>query len=439
MTEKPNPNSKPKVVFVTAGGAGMYCGSCMRDNALVRNLMRMGWEIELLPAYTPVRTDEEDVSVDHVFFGGVNMFLQQNIPIFRWLPRWLDRWLDNPDLIRTLSSKAVKIDAAQLGKMTLATVEGEAGILRKEHRKFVDWLRDHSKPDLVNLTNLLIGGCIPLIRRELPGKPVLVTLQGDDLFLDHLTEPWRSKVIAKMRELAKDVDGFITFNRYYADFMGEQLLIPAEKFHIVPLGIETEGFLDLEREPGRPPTVGYFARICREKGFHNAVSAFIELHKIEGMSGARLLAGGWLGASDQEFFAAQLARLREAGLEDNFRYVGSPDREGKLQFFREIDVFSVPSEYREPKGMSVLEAMAAGLPVVQPAHGAFPEMLAGHAAGSLVEPNNSTQLAAAWAGWLGNPEKRAAAGAAGRELALAKSTSARMAETTAAVYENWLD
>ena len=161
---------KPKVVFVTAGGAGMYCGSCMRDNTLVRNLMQQGWDIELLPAYTPVRTDEEDVSVDHVVFGGINMYLQQKIPFLRWLPRWMDRWLDNPKLIKSLSSGSIDIDAKQLGRMTLATVQGESGILRKEHRKFVDWLRDHSHPELINLTNLLIGGCIPLIRKELPGK-----------------------------------------------------------------------------------------------------------------------------------------------------------------------------------------------------------------------------------------------------------------------------
>ncbi|MFT5470413.1 MAG: glycosyltransferase involved in cell wall biosynthesis [Verrucomicrobiales bacterium] len=435
MSEVPNPN--PKVVFVTAGGAGMYCGSCMRDNTLVRNLMAMGWNIELVPAYTPVRTDEENVSIDQVVFGGVNMFLQQKIPLFRWLPRWMDRWLDNPKLLKSLTSKSIKIDPKQLGKMTLATVEGESGILRKEHRRFVDFLREHSKPDLVNLTNLLIGGCIPLIRRQLPGKPILVTLQGDDLFLNQLTEPWKTRVLMRMREVAKEVDGFVTFNQYYADFMGEQLLIPPEKFHIVPLGVETEDFLALEREPGRPPTVGFFARISPEKGFHNAVDAFIELHKIPGMQDARLLAGGWLGANDQEFYEAQIAKLKAANLEAQFHYIGSPDRDGKLQFFREIDVFSVPTDYHEPKGLYVLEALAAGLPVVQPKHGAFVEMLGENPAAVLVQPGEPQALANAWSELLANEFKRLEMGKSGRNLSAEKLNAAEMARRTAETYQKF--
>lgn len=432
-----SPNSKPKVVFVTAGGAGMYCGSCMRDNTLVRNLMAMDWNIELVPAYTPVRTDEENVSIDQVVFGGVNMFLQQKIPFFRWLPRWMDRWLDSPKLLKSLTSKSIKVDPKQLGKMTLATVEGESGILKKEHRRFVDFLRDFSKPDLINLTNLLIGGCIPLIRRELPGKPILVTLQGDDLFLNQLTEPWKTRVLDRMREVAKQVDGFVTFNRFYADYMGQQLLIPAEKFHIVPLGVETADFLDLERATGRPPTVGFFARISPEKGFHNAVDAFIELHKIEGMQDARLLTGGWLGANDQEFYEAQLAKLKAAGLENHFENVGSPDRDGKLEFFRRIDVFSVPTDYHEPKGLYVLEALAAGVPVVQPAHGAFVEMLESNPGGVLAAPGDSAALAKAWADLLADQPKRVSMGLAGRQTVAERGSAGFMANATAEIYRKF--
>ncbi len=430
--------SKPKVTFVTAGGAGMYCGSCMRDNTLVRNLSKLGWDIELLPAYTPVTTDEEDVSVDQVFFGGLNMYLQQNVPFFRWLPKWMDRWLDNPNLIKKASSGTMKVNGSFLGKMTLATVEGDHGILRKEHRNFVNWLRDHSRPDLVNLTNLLIGGCVPLIRQELPGKPILVTLQGDDLFLDQLEEPWRSKVIQRMQELVRDVDGFVTFNRYYAGLMADQLKIPEDKFHLVPLGIETADFELLERETGHPPTVGYFARICPEKGFHNAVAAFIILAKQSGMEHLRLKAGGWLGGDHQEFFAKEKKKLEDAGLIDRFDYIGAPDREGKLAFFRQIDLLSVPTDYREAKGMYVLEAMAAGIPVVQPAHGSFPELIGGSGGGILVEPGNPEVLAEAWKSILVDAALREQYGLAARAHVHARSTASIMAEVTAQVYERFL-
>ncbi len=426
--------AQQKIVFVTAGGAGMYCGSCMRDNTLVRNLTRGGWDVELVPAYTPVTTDEEDVSADRVVLGGINMYLAQNVPLFRHLPVWLTGWLDRPGLLRRATSGAVQVDGAKLGPMTLATVKGEAGAQRREHRKFVRWLKEESRPGLINLTNLLIGGCIPLIKREMPGVPVLVTLQGDDLFLDQLTEPWRSRVIAQLRELAREVDGFVTFSRFYADFMGELLGVSADKFHLVPLGVESSDFHVLDRIPNRPPTIGFFARISPEKGFHHFIDGFVNLAAKSGMEEARIRAGGWLGTQHREFFQAQLGKLEAAGLESRFTCIGSTDRAGKLRFFQEIDVFSVPTQFLEPKGLYVLEALAAGLPVVQPRHGAFPELLDGVAASRLVEPGNAAELAEAWHEILtGEPL------VTDRQRIAETNSAQRMAEATAEIYRGFLD
>ena len=61
-----------KIAIITAGGAGMYCGSCMQDNSLALALLSLGQDVQLLPTYTPIRTDESDVSLDRVFFGGIN-------------------------------------------------------------------------------------------------------------------------------------------------------------------------------------------------------------------------------------------------------------------------------------------------------------------------------------------------------------------------------
>lgn len=424
----------PKVVFVTAGGAGMYCGSCMRDNTQVRNLIRKGWDIELVPAYTPVTTDEEDVSIDRVVLGGINMWLDQAVPLFRHLPGWMTDWLDKPGVIRRATSGTVKVDATKLGPMTLATVKGETGAQRREHRKFVRWLKEESQPKLVNLTNLLIGGCIPMIKKELPNVPILVTIQGDDLFLGQLTEPWRTRVIDQMKSLANEVDGFVTFSRFYADEMSEMLEIDPEKFHIVPLGIEAEDYHELERLPDRAPTVGFFARISPEKGFHHFIDGFLDLAKRPGMDDVQIRAGGWLAGQDEEFYEAQLQKLKAAGLESRFTYVGSPDRAGKLQFFREIDLFSVPTDYLEPKGIYVLEALASGLPVVQPHHGAFPELLDGLTAARLVEPKNPTQLADAWQDVLEThslvPDRHGVA---------ATHSAEQMAEAAAEIYLRYLE
>lgn len=433
----PGPGSAPKIVFVTAGGAGMYCGSCMRDNALVRNLLRLGWNAELIPAYTPIRTDEEDVSVDRVFLGGINLYLRQAVPLLRALPPWLLSWLDRPAFLRRVASgDRIPVDAGKLGALTLAILTGESGALRQEHRKFAAWLGREARPALVNLTNLLIGGCIPLIRRELPGTPILVTLQGDDLFLDQLTEPWRSRVVREMQILARSVDRFITFSADYAGLMSELLDVSQERFDLVPLGIDVPDLGGTPSPRTGAPVVGYFARICPEKGFQHAVDAFLELAQLPGMETVRFQAGGWLGAKDREFFQAQSVKLERAGLRERFHYAGSPDGAGKWAFLREIDVFSVPTEIREPKGISVLEALAAGAAVVQPAHGAFPELLRDCPVAQLVEPRNPGALAGAWHGLLSGRDQLDRA--AGAEFVRTRASAAGMARATAEIYRREL-
>jgi glycosyltransferase involved in cell wall biosynthesis len=428
--------SSPKVVFLTAGGAGMYCGSCMRDNTLVRHLAARGWNIELVPAYTPIRTDEEDVSADRVFFGGINLYLLQTFPLLAHLPGWVFRWLDSPSLIRRATANAsIPVDARQLGEMTLATLNGEHGLLRKEHARFVDWLVKESRPSLLNLTNLLIGGSIPLLRRRLPDVPILVTLQGDDLFLGQLTEPWKSAVIARMRELAAQADGFLTFSHAYADLMAALLEVPRDRFHLVPLGIDADPPAPRDTGTDRAPALGFFARLSPEKGFHHAVDAFLRLAQKPGMERTTFHFGGWLGARDRPFVEAQIQRLADGGLEGRFFHHGSPDRAGKSAFFRGIDLFSVPADFFEPKGLYVLEALAAGVPVIQPAHGAFPELLSACPAARLVPAHDPGALAEAWWEVLCSPDRGAAMGALGPAFIRDTASATRMAERTAEVYQ----
>jgi glycosyltransferase involved in cell wall biosynthesis len=413
----------------------------MRDNTLVRHLAALGWDIELVPAYTPIRTDEADVSVDRVFFGGINLYLRQRFPFLRHTPGWLLRWLDHPALIRRATARAgsVQVDPRELGPLTLATLDAEHGTLRGEHERFLRWLVAESRPALLNLTNLLIGGSIPRLREVLPGVPVLVTLQGDDLFLGQLQPPWHDAVIRKMRDLAARADGFITFSATYADAMADLFAVPRERFRIIPLGIDPADLSPRDAgPPDAPPTVGYFARLCPEKGFHHAVDAFLRLARMPGLESARFHFGGWLSAQDRPFFDAQRAKLRDAGLDARIHHAGSPDRAGKAAFLRALDVFSVPADFLEPKGLSVLEALACGVPVVQPAHGSFPELLAHCPAARLVPPKDPDALAAAWRDLLLLPDRGRAVGSAGPPFVRDRAHARLMAEATAEVYREFL-
>ena len=424
----------------------MFCGSCMRDNAVAAGLRKRGLDVALVPLYTPIRTEDEDVSLDQVFFGGINVYLQEKIPFFRWLPEFFDRWLDNPKLIRRVASGAMSVDAKELGGMTLSMVRGEHGHQRKEVHRLVKWLKNDMQPDLVCLTNLLVGGSVPAIRRELPGVPILVTLQGDDVFLDELVEPWRGEVLSEMRKLARDVDGFIVFNDFYRQRMADLLDIPEEKFCRTALGVEEDHFVNVARERAEHPkktdaprVIGYFARQCPEKGFDVMVDAFLDLAARPGFEDVEFHSGGWLSEKDRGFYDEQVQKIDQRGLSPRFNPVGSPDMDGKVAFFRDLDVFSVPARFVEPKGIYALEAMACGVPVVATDHGAFPEMIAASGGGKLVPKEDSTALADELAKLLGDSELRTQLGAAGHDWVVRECGREAMARTTEEVFSRFLN
>ena len=385
-----------KLVYLTSGAAGMYCGSCMNDNTLARAMIELGHDVQLIPLYTPIRTDDRSVADGHVFFGGINVYLQQKVPLFRYLPRWLDHVLDQPWLIRWATGSAPSTSANMLGALTVSMLRGSHGFQRKEVKRLVQWLAGHSHPDLFVFSNVLTAGCVPDLKKQF-GVPVAVMLQGDDIFLRDLPEPFQQEALAEIRRLAEQIDGFLAHSRFYADKMSEYLGIPREKIHVVPLGIDTRDFegisVDAAARDGRPPTVGYLARLAPEKGLHLLAEAFILLRKMAGMEQARLRIAGWLGAHRRAYAEEVFGKLRAAGLLEAFEYVGEVDRKGKVEFLKSIDVLSVPTTYEEPKGLFVLEALAAGVPVVVPEHGSFPETLAELGGGVLHRPRDAEDLA----------------------------------------------
>jgi glycosyltransferase involved in cell wall biosynthesis len=391
-------NAKLKIAYLTAGAAGMYCGSCMHDNTLARAMIRQGADVQLIPLYTPIRTDEEDVSGNRIFFGGINVYLQQNLPGFRFLPSWMVRALDQRWLIRWATKKSTSVRAETLGPLTVSMLRGSQGFQRSEVDRLVEWLAGDLKPDIVIFTNFLIAGCAPEIKKRLQSK-IVVTLQGDDIFLDGLTEPYKTQAFAEIRKLSHSVDAYITASQFYADFMSKYLQINRENVAVLPLGLDTADFAEVappaplpQRPAGRPPTIGYLARIAPEKGFHLLVDAYVEIIR-RGRTDVRLEAAGWLGDHRKDYFEEQLAKLRSAGAEQGFLYWGAVDRSQKREFLKSIDLLSVPTTYQEPKGLFLLEALASGTPVVQPNHGAFPELLEQTGGGILVEPNSPTALA----------------------------------------------
>ncbi len=424
------------IAYITAGAAGMYCGTCMQDNSLATALIESGHEVSLLPTYTPTRTDEKNVADEHIFFGALNVYLQQK-GFFRH-SRFLDGLLDNRTLLRWVGKMAGKAstDAADLGALTLSMLEGEKGHQARELDKLVDFLEEVVQPDVVHLSFTLFAGFARRIQERLK-IPVVCALQGEDLFFEDLVEPFKTQVEKEVRERCAEIEAFTAPCVYYADFMAERYGIPRDRVHITRLSIDSDELIASSKI--KPPhedslVIGYLARQCPEKGLHHLVEAFELLAPKYPADRLTLRIAGFLGPKDEAYVEKLKQRVRDRGLDAQVDWVGEVDRQGKIDFLNSLDVFSVPTVYHEPKGRFVPEALACGVPVVLPHHGAFPEWIEHTDGGLLFEPESPSALAEALDQLLQQPKRRHALAEAGQAAIRDHFHPAKMAQETVSVY-----
>jgi glycosyltransferase involved in cell wall biosynthesis len=425
-----------RIAYIAAGAAGMYCGSCLHDNTLAAALLALGDEVVLIPTYTPIRTDETDVSVRRVFFGGINVYLQQKWSIFRRTPWWFDRLLDSPALLDRLSRRAASVDPTQLGDMTVSMLQGEAGHQRKELDKLVHWLLTDIRPDVVHLSNAMQLG---MARRlaDRCGPPVVCQLSGEDIFLEKLPQPFYDQARHHLRERAADVDAFVAINRYYADYMTEYLSIDRRRVHVIPHGLNLDGHAARpQKAAGARRVIGYFARICPDKGLHLLVDACERLAADLNVPPFDLRAAGYLGAADRPYLEGLEKKVAAGPLAGRFTYLGELDRAQKIAFLQSLDMMSVPTVYRESKGLPALEAMANGVPVVLPDHGSFSEMIADTGGGLLCRPHEPGDLAEKLGELLRDPVRATALGLNGRHAVVDRYHARHMAEQMRELYRS---
>jgi glycosyltransferase involved in cell wall biosynthesis len=424
-----------KILYLTGGAGQMYCGSCLRDNALATELIARGHDVSLLPVYTPTLTDEPNVSGDRVFFGGISVYLEQYLPLFRNSPKWLDRLWDSTAMLNLASRRSISTSPKMLGELTVSMLKGEDGFQHKEIAKMLEWLSHEGAPDVISLPYTLLLGLAKPIREAL-GRPICCTLQGEDLFLEGLQEPYRSESKKLIRANIKYVDAFIAVSHYYARFMPDYLGIPPWKISVVPLGINLNGYG--QRNPARsePFTVGFFARIAPEKGLHVLADAYRRLRARGDLQNARLEAAGYLAPEHKDYLGGIETEMKQAGLGDEFHYRGVLDREEKIAFLQTLDLLSVPATYDEPKGMFLLEAMACGVPLVQPRRGGFTEIIETTGGGELVAPDDPDSLAEGILRVARDPALAQKLGQNGFENVRQHYSVAQMAERALAVYES---
>ena len=383
------------VQVIPSVGDSFYCENCLRDVGLVSALRKQGHEVLMLPMYLPVDLDEDEPSVQTpIFFGGINVYLQQKSAFFRKTPRWIDRLFDSPALLRWVGRKSNMTRASDLGRMTISMLQGREGRQAKELNRLVNWLgAQDNKPDVVLLSNVLLAGLAGSIRKTL-GVPVLCMLQDEDGFLDVLTEPYSTRSWEMLTQLAGDIDAFIAVSRYYADVMRHRLQLVADRVHVVYPGISLGGYRRVQGAP-EVPTIGFLSRMCFNKGLDTLVDTFINLKRNDKLSNAQLRIAGGRTAGDRDFINQIRQKLGDSGFIDDVEFLQDFDNNARIDFVRTLSVLSVPERQPVACGLYVLEALAAGVPVVEPARGAFPELLEMTGGGVLYEPDNTSALSAA--------------------------------------------
>ena len=382
-----------RIIQITPGAGGMFCGNCFRDNALVATLRKMGHDTLMVPLYLPMRLEDEDQSAGTpVFFGGLNVYLQEKSSLFRTAPKWLHDMLASPALLKWAAGRSAKTRAGDLGDLTISMLRGEEGNQSRELDELIAWLKGQPRPDVVCLSNALLIGLVRRLKATLRA-PVIVFLQGEDTFLDALPEPARAQAWEILSARAAEADLFIAPSRYFAELMQQRLDLPADRVRVIHNGINLEGFSPATSPPD-PPVLGYFARMCPEKGLDQLVDAFIHLRQRATVPNLRLRVGGGCGPSDESFVNSLRTKLRRAKLEQDTEFHPNVSRATKLEFLRSLSVFSVPAVYGEAFGLYVIEAMAAGVPVVQPRHAAFPEIIEATEGGLICDAGDPKALAA---------------------------------------------
>lgn len=421
------------IIQLTPGTGSFYCGTCVRDNALTAELRRRGHEARMVPMYLPPILDEGSTADgEPLFYGGVNVYLQQKSVLFRKLPRAVDKLFDAPKILQMAAGRAGSTDARDLGDLTVSMLRGEEGNQVKELHRLAEWLAGE-KPDVVMLSNALLVGLARRIK-ERTGAAVVCTLQGEDSFLDSLPEPDRQRAWEALRERARDCDAFIAVSHYYADVMRERAQIPADRVHVVYNGILLDGYAPAPNPPSQP-TLGYLARMCPPKGLQTLVEAYTTLRQHNRVPNLRLRVGGSMTKADEQFVAQLRQRLTAAGITDGVEFLPNLTRDGKIAFLQSLSVLSVPATYGESFGLYLIEAWAAGVPVVQPRHAAFPELIEATGGGVLCEPDNPQSLAEAIEELLGDPDRARAMGERGRQAVRGKFSVERMADGVLQVLE----
>jgi len=424
-----------KIVHIVPGfGGTFYCGNCLRDSAVVASLKKAGHDAVTLPMYLPLTINGHgsDDGIP-VFYGAVNIFLKQ-FPVFRHMPKWFEKMMNSSPVLKFAARKSGSTRASGLEDLTESMLLGAEGHQSEELQQLVDFLKYHEKPDIVHVSNALLLGMAKKVRDEVK-VPVVCSLQDEDVWVDAMHEDHREKMWNLLAEKGKDVDAFIAVSDFFAGVMQKRMSIPGNILHVLHVSVDPIAY-SYTKPAAEPQVIGYVSRMCEENGFEVLIDAFIRLKENPAFCTLKLKATGGMTGDDTKFINKQLKKLKQKDIIRDFEIQPDFTATALQDFFKSITVLSVPVLKGEAFGLYQLEALASGVPLVQPEIGAFPEIINVTGGGVTYNPNTASALADKLAEVLLNPMKLEAMSQAGRKAVEENFDCGKLSEKMVEIYKS---
>ena len=426
-----------KVAFlVTGSGGSFYCSNCYRDMLYLRAVKNLpGMDAIAIPLYLPPEKIYVETGFDtNVFFGAISLYIREKVPFLGNMPAFIDKILDAPPLLRIAAKSAGTVRTEGLEDLTLNMISSHITTRENEVRRLVRYLKKNGKPDVIQLSNALIIGLARQIKEQMDVK-IVCSLQNEDDWLNEMAEPFQSRAWQMIAEESESIDAFISPSTYYKEYFLSMSGISGDNVFVVPSGLDLAESSERSRIPGNP-AIGFFSRVSYHNGFDKLVDAFIILKREKNFSNLLLNVCGGYTSDDKPFIRQQIDKIKTAGFKSSVKiYPGFAGR-GKKEFLDSIDIMSVPVRKYDGYGLYILEANASGIPVVQPATGAFPEILATTGGGILYNPDDTETLAANIRALLSDKVMSGKLGELGRQRTNTLLTHMNMAEGMYKVYKS---
>ena len=379
-----------KIAYLLPGSGGsFYCGNCTRDKALTKSLKDTGHDILMIPMYLPLSIDQCETD-SPIFYGAVNIYLEQISPILKKIPNWLKKFFDSEKVLRFAAKQSGSTKAEGHESMTISMLKGTEGKQSEDLDTLINWLKEHEKPDIIHLSNALLSGLAEKLKKEL-NCAVVCTLQDEDEWIDAMREPYATDTWKLIESNAKHIDAFIAVSDYYAQLIRSKIQVPADKIQVVHNCIGIESIREHKHEESHH-TIGYMSKINSLFGADLLFDAFVELKKEKQFSNLKLKYTG--GYTDDYKKVVRIIKLKTKRyhLEKEVEFFDDLSIAGKNHFLDSISIFCVPSRRKEAFGIQMLEAFAAEVPTVIPNIGAYPEIISKSKAGLLYEPDDAKNL-----------------------------------------------